>query len=147
MEEEKKKVSIEEEEKVDILDLLDAAAEFLSNPTDEQTYSRFNQMKANLVIRTFLPIEQKRTVMLKTLYDLNVNDMGGENVAVALEISLTFNGLFAYVVHVDYDISDVLKDEAFYDVFWVSGLGDYILGFCEKDFNRLKNMVTSMVSF
>ena len=100
-----------------------------------------------LVIRNFLPLTQKEAVMLKTLYDIKAVDTEAQHFASALEVSLTFNALMAYVVNIDYDIEQTLKDEIFYDVFWVSGLGDYILSFCERDFNRVKDMVQTMVSF
>ena len=60
---------------------------------------------------------------------------------------MTFNGLFAYIVNIDYNIEDQLKDEIYYDVFWASGVADYILSFCEKDYERLRDMIRMMISF
>lgn len=134
-------------ENIDILDLFDALSIFVSDPSNKEAMEKVEDFKQKLVIRNFLPLAQKEAVVLKTLYDIKAVDTEAQHFVSALEVSLTFNALMAYVVNIDYDIEQTLKDEIFYDVFWVSGLGDYILGFCEKDFNRVKDMVQTMVSF
>lgn len=134
-------------ENIDILDLFDALSIFVSDPSNKEAVEKVEDFKQKLVIRNFLPLAQKEAVVLKTLYDIKAVDTEAQHFVSALEVSLTFNALMAYVVNIDYDIEQTLKDEIFYDVFWVSGLGDYILGFCEKDFNRVKDMVQTMVSF
>lgn len=134
-------------EKMDAFDLLEAASDYIMDPTDKEAEQAFSDMKAKLIIRNFLPLEQKEYASLKTLYDINALDLESQHFASALEVSLTFNALFAYIANVDYNVIDFLKDDTFYDIFWMSGLGDYILQFCEKDYERLKNMVMSMVSF
>ena len=134
-------------ENIDILDLFDALSIFVSDPSNKETMEKVEDFKQKLIIRNFLPLAQKEAVVLKTLYDIKAVDTEAQHFVSALEVSLTFNALMAYVVNIDYDIEQTLKDEIFYDVFWVSGLGDYILGFCEKDFNRVKDMVQTMVSF
>ena len=134
-------------ENIDILDLFDALSIFVSDPSNKEAMGKVEDFKQKLIIRNFLPLAQKEAVVLKTLYDIKAVDTEAQHFVSALEVSLTFNALMAYVVNIDYDIEQTLKDEIFYDVFWVSGLGDYILGFCEKDFNRVKDMVQTMVSF
>lgn len=134
-------------EEIDIFDLLESASDFLADPTDSEAADKFSEYKSKLVIRRFLPLEQKETAMLKTLMDINSQDLDSHHFASAMEISLTFNGLLAYVANIDYNTNSVLKDESFYDIFWISGLGDYILDFCEADFKRLERMLTSMISF
>lgn len=134
-------------ENISILDLFEVLGDFVADPADEEVAQKVSDYKSKLVIRNFLPMKQKEAAMLKTLYDIQVVDVESHHFSAAMEISLTFNALLAYVVNIDYDIQEALKDEIFYDVFWVSGLGDYILGFCEKDYNRLRNMVERMVSF
>ena len=134
-------------ENIDIFDLFDAITEFLSEPSNEAYSKRLEDIKSKLVIRRFLPLEQKETVMLKTLYDINSLDTESFHFMSALEVSLTFNALMAYVVNIDYNIVDELKDAIYYDVFWASGVGDYILEFCEPDYSRVRQMVTTMISF
>lgn len=134
-------------EKMDMFTLLNAASDYLVDPMDANNEKAFNDLKSKLIVRNFLTMEQKEIVMLKTLYDINAIDLESQHFATALEISLTFNTLLAYVANVEYDVVDYLKDSVFYDMFWMSGLGDYILQFCEKDFERLKGMVMSMISF
>ena len=134
-------------ENISILDLFEVLGDFVADPADEEVAQKVSDYKSKLVIRNFLPMKQKEAAMLKTLYDIQVVDVESHHFSAAMEISLTFNALLAYVVNIDYDIQETLKDEIFYDVFWVSGLGDYILSFCEKDYNRLRDMVERMISF
>ena len=134
-------------ENISILDLFEVLGDFVADPADEEAAQKVSDYKSKLVIRNFLPMKQKEAAMLKTLYDIQAVDVESHHFSAAMEISLTFNALLAYVVNIDYDIQEALKDEIFYDVFWVSGLGDYILGFCEKDYNRLRDMVERMISF
>ena len=132
---------------IDILDLFDALSDYVSDPTNKEAADKVADFKSKMVIRNFLPLAQKEAVMLKTLYDIRAVDTEAQHFVSALEVSLTFNGLMAYVVNIDYDIQQTLKDEIFYDVFWVSGMGDYILSFCEKDYNRVKDMVTNVYDY
>lgn len=134
-------------ENISILDLFEVLGDFVADPADEEAAQKVSDYKSKLVIRNFLPMKQKEAAMLKTLYDIQAVDVESHHFSAAMEISLTFNALLAYVVNIDYDIEEALKDEIFYDVFWVSGMGDYILSFCEKDYNRLRDMVERMVSF
>ena len=134
-------------ENVDMFDFFEAISDFIMDPLNEEYNKRLEDFKSKLVIRSFLPLAQKEAVMLKTLYDINSMDTESQHFCSALEVSMTFNGLFAYVVNIDYNIEDQLKDEIYYDIFWASGVADYILSFCEKDYERLRDMIRMMISF
>lgn len=134
-------------ENIDIFDLFDALSNYITEPNNKEYEAKVNEYKSKMIVRNFLPLAQKEAVMLKTLYDIESIDTESQHFMTALEISLTFNGLMAYVVNINYEDSNLLKDDIFYDLFWISGIGDYILSFCEKDYQRVRTMVTSMISF
>ena len=122
--------------------------EFMMNPDKKENVEAFEEIKKVIVIRPFLSLEQKEYVIQKTIYDIAVDEDATESIFVSgLEISLTFNALMAYVVNIDYDIPDFYKTSDYYDVFWGSGLADYILQFCERDYNHLKEMILQAFSF
>lgn len=132
---------------IDLTEMFMDCAEFMVAPNNPEKIEKVEKLKKSLIIRPFVPMEQKKDVIVKTLYDINVKDESGESFIEGLEISLTFNALMAYIVNVDYDIPDFYKQTEFYDVFWGSGVADYVLRFCEQDFNRLKDMVYQAWSF
>jgi hypothetical protein len=68
------------------------------------------------------------------------------DIADALELSLTFNGLLAYT-NINPDIVNNYKNEIMYDILWMSGFCDFILERCQRDFERLEKQVYSMISF
>ena len=105
--------------------------EFMMNPDKKENIEAFEEIKKAIVIRPFLSLDQKEYVIQKTIYAIAVDEDATESIFVSgLEISLTFNALLAYVVNIDYDIPDFYKTSDYYDVFWGSGLADYILQFC-----------------
>ena len=116
---------------IDLTEMFMDCAEFMVAPNNPEKIEKIEKLKKSLIIRPFVPMEQKKDVIVKTLYDINVKDENGESFIEGLEISLTFNALMAYIVNVDYDIPDFYKQTEFYDVFWGSGVADYVLRFCE----------------
>lgn len=134
-------------ENIDIFDFFESISDYIMDPSNQEYAQKLEDFKSKLVIRNFLPLAQKESVLLKTLYDIKSMDTESQHFCSALEISLTFNALFAYIVNIDYNIEEQLKDEIYYDIFWASGVADYVLSFCEKDYNRLRSMIENMISF
>ncbi len=132
---------------INLADMFMDLTEFMVEPDKKENVEKIEQYKKDLVIRPFLFSEQKDYVVDKTLYDITVEEGDAVSFSGGLEISLTFNALLAYVVNIDYDIPDIYKMPAFYDVLWGSGIGDYILQFCEKDYERVRRRVEQAFSY
>ena len=133
-------------ENLKITDVLDVCADYLDNPTKQENIDNFENMKQKLVVRKMLPLLFKEDVLTKVL--ASIESYGDElySYCSALELSLTFNALMAYT-NIDLMIDSALKDYGYYDLIWMSGLADYILGFCRDDYNHLKEMVYQMLNF
>lgn len=128
-------------------EILEICTDFLLNPEEQEVAEKFDDLRARLVIRPYLSLEQKEIVLSKTIEDIVAFDTEAFHFAVGLELSLTFNCLMAYVTNLDYDMPSFYKIPQFYDTIWVSGLGEYIVQYCEKDYEHLKDMVYQMLSF
>jgi hypothetical protein len=131
----------------DLYDILMVCNDFVMYPEKQENIDEFNRMKNELIIRAHLSLSQRQAVLLKTLIDIKADEeMSVADLSKALEISLTFNGILAYV-NVDQNFSVVFKDEDMYDLLWLSGFCDYVLEKCHADFERLEKQVYAMISF
>lgn len=136
-----------EEKNFDIVVVLSIISDFLSNPEDEEKVKAFEDMKRELTVRDYMPIEQKRLLLRKLMVDIKADEILPYTFSMGYEVAFLFDCLLAYVVNIDPDISDTFKDTAYYDLIYVSGLADYILSFCQKDCDRLRNMAERMLAF
>ncbi len=133
-------------EYIDIVKVLETCADFLTEPTNKEYESAFNELKSNIVIRQYLSVSEKEMVLQKTILDIKQSDESPFSYVINTEISLTFNALLAYT-NIDSEILDAAKDPQFYDLLWQSGLCDYILQYCQRDYDRLCDMVFHMLSY
>jgi hypothetical protein len=131
----------------DLYDILMVCNDFVMNPTKKENIEEFDRMTNELVIKVHLPLAQRQAVLLKTLIDIKSDEeMSVAELSKALEISLTFNGILAYV-NIDPNFNPVFKDEDMYDLLWLSGFCDIVLERCHADFERLEKQVYAMISF
>ena len=139
---------MEENKTYQIYEILAAAAEWLNDPEDEEKALKFNEIQQGLVIRDYMPLGQKELIMRKALIDMRSDEQVLPYTASILhEIALLFDCLLAYVVNLDPNIDNIYKDASFYDILKLSGIIDYILSFCEKDYESLRQMADRMISF
>lgn len=137
-----------EEKQYKIQDVLTIAAEWLDDASNQEKMDAFEDMKASLVIRDYMPIAQKELLLRKALIDIKMDEeMMPYTASILYEIALVFDGLLAYVVNIDPAIDTYFKDAQFYDLLKISGLIDYILSFCEKDYNDFCKLSEKMISF
>ena len=139
---------MEENKTFQIYEILAAAAEWLNDPENEEKVKKIEDIKSSLIIRAYMPLEQKEILMRKALIDIR----GDEEImpytaSILYEIALVFDCLLGYVVNLDADIDNLYKDASFYDILQLSGIIDYILSFCEKDYESLRKMADRMISF
>ena len=138
-----------EENKIyQIYEILAAAAEWLNDPENEEKSNAFEDIKTALIIRDYMPLEQKEIIMRKVLIDMrSEEEVMPYTASILYEIALVFDCLLAYVVNLDPDIDNVYKDASFYDLIVMSGLKDYILSFCGKDYENMRHMADRMITF
>lgn len=128
-------------------EILAICANMLTDPANEEYTKIYDDMLKDLVIRAYLPLEQKELVLRKALIDVRTVDDESYHFTTALEIAKLFDILLAYVVNIDLDIESLWKDYEFYDILWVAGVPDYILQFAGADYARCEKMMDSTLSF
>ena len=139
---------MEENKTFQIYEILAAAAEWLNDPENEEKAKKIEDIKSSLIIRAYMPLEQKEILMRKALIDMQSDkEIMPYTASILYEIALVFDCLLGYVVNLDADIDNLYKDASFYDILQLSGIIDYILSFCEKDYESLRKMADRMISF
>lgn len=130
-----------------IYDILMTCAEFIDEPSNEEKTQAFNELKKDLVIRSYMPLRQKGLCLEKAIVDLHGDIEEPYMYSVAYEIAFLFDCVLAYVVNLDPDINILFKTPETADMLYNAGLIDYILGFCQKDVDALRRMADRMISF
>ena len=133
-------------EEIGIAEVLLACAEYLRDPQNEQGNKNFDKMRQRISIKKYLPLEQKKIVVAKAIYDLRIEDLSAAELAVALEESLIFNVLLAYT-NINPEIPITFKSEIYYDILLECGMIEHILHYCETDYKRTEYLVKQAMSF
>ena len=133
---EQNEVPVIDKDSVDILDLLETASSWLVSPEDKEVEKKFNEIKNQIIVKSFLPLTMKNALVKKAIFDLRTSD----------EISLLFKVLLEYT-NIKWEDGLEVKDAAFYDILWASGVCDMILEYCRSDYERVVRMVENMFSF
>lgn len=134
-------------EKIEIYDVLSVAIGFINDPENPEREKDLEDLKEQLVIMDYIPLRKKEILLKKVFADISTqNDLPYEY-STMVEVMLLFDVLLAYVVNIDPDINTVFKDVDYYDALCMSGLYEYILDFCEDDYNKIVKMVDRMISF
>ncbi len=128
----------------EILDVCDA---FIKNPEDEATVKAYNDMLQGLVIRAYLPMQEKVVALVRMIIDSDKDiDVPETFFTAGLEIACCFDGLLSYV-NIEPEVNIEIKNYENYDLIYQSGLADYILEFCGKDYDRLTRMMERTLSY
>ena len=137
----------EEKKDYEIYEILAAAAVWADDPTNEEKTAALEEIKRNLVIRDYMPLAQKELCLRKALIDMHTEEDGPYTWSVLYEIALLFDCLLGYVVNINPEIDAFYKDRDFYDLLWISGITEYILQYCQLDYNKFIRMADNMISF
>lgn len=132
-------------EYIDIIDVLEICNDFLGNP-NEENIKKFKDMQTNLTIKPYLTIDQKENIIKRILVDVKTNESDGLSFANEIELSMVLYGVLAYT-NINPDSVPYVRSEEVYDTLIFSGIVDYILGFCDKDYKRLESMLSKVVSW
>ena len=128
----------------EILDICDA---FVKNPEDEATVKAYNNMFQNLEIRAYLPMQDKVVALVRMIIDSDKDiDIPETFFTAGLEIACCFDGLLSYA-NIEPEVNIDIKNYENYDLIYQSGLADYILKFCGKDYERLVRMMERTLSY
>ena len=114
----------------EIHEVLAAAAEWAQNPENTDAAEALENIKNSLVIKDYMPLKQKELCLNKMLIDIYVEKDSADAFSVGTEIAMLFDCLLGYVVNLNQDIDTLFKDTEFYDLLYISGIVNYILGFC-----------------
>lgn len=128
----------------EILNICDA---FVKNPEDEATVKAYNDILKGLIIRAYLPMQEKVIALVRMIMDSDKDiDVPETFFTAGLEIACCFDGLLSYV-NIDPEVNLEIKNYENYDLIYQSGLADYILEYCGKDYERLVRMMERTLSY
>lgn len=128
----------------EILDICDL---FTKHPEDETAVKAYNDMLQNLVIRAYLPMQEKVVALVRMVMDSDKDiDVPEAFFTAGLEIACCFDGLLSYV-NIEPEVNPDIKSYENYDLIYQSGLADYILEYCGKDYERLVRMMERTLSY
>lgn len=128
----------------EILNICDA---FIKNSEDEATIKAYNDMLQKLVVRAYLPMQEKVIALVRMIMDSDKDiDVPETFFTAGLEIACCFDGLLSYV-NIDPEVNLEIKNYENYDLIYQSGLADYILEYCGKDYERLVRMMERTLSY
>lgn len=120
---------------------------FIKAPEDETALKAYNDMLQGLTIRTYLPMQEKVIALVRMIIDGDKDlDVPASMFTASLEIACLFDGLLSYV-NIEPEVDIEIKNYENYDLLYQSGFADYVLGFCEKDYERLVHMMERTFSF
>lgn len=128
-------------------DVLEICDKFIKSPEDFDVAEAYNNMLQSLTIRAYLPMQEKVIALVRMIIDSDKDiDVEETFFTAGLELACCFDGLLTYA-NIDTEINIEIKSYENYDLIYRSGLADYILQFCEKDYDRLVRMMERTLSF
>lgn len=128
-------------------EILDICDKFIKAPNDEAALKNYNDLLQGLVVRAYLPMQEKVIALTRMVIDSDKDmDVPASMFTAGLEIACLFDGLLSYV-NIEPEVDIEIKNYENYDLLYQSGFADYVLGFCEKDYERLVRMMERTLSF
>ncbi len=128
-------------------EVLKVCADFISAPEDTEKVAAYNDMCQNLVIKSYMPIQEKVIAIVRIVLDSDKDyDMPATFFMAGVEIASLFDGLISYT-NLEQNLTIDDKNYENYDLLYQSGFADYILQFCQRDYDRLVHMIERTMSF
>lgn len=133
-------------EKIEFQEVIKICTNFIQSPTEENA-TKLEELKSQLIIRAYMPMQDKVVSLYKVTIDADKSlDLASSVFTAGLELALLFDGLLAYT-NIDINIPKEWKIYESYDAIYQSGLADYILQYCERDYNRLCQLMERTISY
>ena len=134
-----------EEDRITLEEIVKFLEKYIKKETSSEAFDLFIQ---KLNIKSYLPLERKSQILISIIMNVVYTEgFVSELATIDLELRKLFRCLLAYT---DMDMNSVDAypiDFSTYDIFIESGLYDYILSICEKDYKRLEALLTQALSF
>lgn len=128
-------------------EVLKVCADFISAPEDKEKVAAYNDMCQNLVIKSYMPMQEKVIAIVRIVLDSDKDyEMPATFFMAGVEIASLFDGLISYT-NLEQNLTIDDKNYENYDLLYQSGFADYILQFCQKDYDRLVHMIERTMSF
>ena len=128
-------------ETISFLEMFETCVNFVNDPNDAEKGKAMDDLKKKIVIRGFLPMQEKVVLLYKILMSADKPfDLAAPAFTSGLEIAMVVDGLLAYT-NVEHEIPQQVKIYEVYDVLYQSGLADFIIGYCRHDHDRLQTML------
>lgn len=128
-------------------EVLKVCADFISAPEDKEKVAAYNDMCQNLVIKSYMPMQEKVIAIVRIVLDSDKDyDMPATFFMAGVEIASLFDGLISYT-NLEQNLTIDDKNYENYDLLYQSGFADYILQFCQRDYDRLIHMIERTMSF
>ena len=128
-------------------EVLKVCADFISAPEDKEKVAAYNDMCQNLVIKSYMPMQEKVITIVRIVLDSDKDyDMPATFFMAGVEIASLFDGLISYT-NLEQNLTIDDKNYENYDLLYQSGFADYILQFCQRDYDRLVHMIERTMSF
>ena len=130
-----------------VKEVLKVCADFISAPEDTEKVAAYNDMCQNLVIKSYMPMQEKVITIVRIVLDSDKDyDMPATFFMAGVEIASLFDGLMSYT-NLEQNLTIDDKNYENYDLLYQSGFADYILQFCQRDYDRLVHMIERTMSF
>ena len=130
-----------------VKEALKICEEFIMAPENEEKVAAYNDMCQQLIVRTYLPMQEKVVALVRIVIDSDKDyDVPASFFTAGVEMACLFDGLISYTNLVQ-DLGIDEKNYENYDLLYQSGFADYVLQFCEKDYERLVRMMERTMSF
>jgi len=135
------------EEKILLSEILSLAVQMRTNPSDE-TAKQLDSIINKLIVRTYIPTASKGTIAA-AIIDLVVTqpELDAITGSMQLYIGKYFYGILGYLVNCEDDVSVKPITTGVVDNMFSSGLIDYVLRFCNNDFQKLEHMIDDCMNF
>lgn len=128
-------------------DILGICRKFIEHSEDEKNIKEYNDLLNSLVIKSYMPMQEKVVALVRIIIDNDREiDVESSFFTAGFELACCFDGLLAYT-NIEPEVDLESKNYENYDIIYQSGLADYILQYCEKDYNRLVRMMERTLSF
>lgn len=130
-----------------VKEVLKVCADFISAPEDKEKIAAYDKMCQGLTVRSYLTMQEKVIALVRIVIDSDKDyDVPASFFTAGVEMACLFDGLISYT-NLEQDLSIDEKNYENYDLLYQSGFADYVLGFCQKDYDRLVRMMERTFSF
>lgn len=138
-----------EEKEIQTILLSDLLTFLKEYKEEKRTKSNFDALMKCIKVKSYMPLIEKASIMLDICIDLRYSfDKMPEIKTIELELKSIFIVLLSYT-NIEYKKEELefLMDFENYDLLMETGVVDEIKKVCEKDYNKLMELIIQMFNF